>query len=674
MKNKIIAYDTETYPFWQTGKATKDIVPRLVCLSWSDGETTELLERARAIPLFRSWLEDTESNLTLVGLNLAFDIAVMARALQEEYPEDFEFDLWPKLYAVTKWDIGVETKLLDIALGGMFLRGRYSLAALVKRWLGEEMGGKKALGLGPDVWRSRYNELEGRHTDDYPAAAHHYALNDADVTWRVFAALQKAHNPNRGAVPIRSQYACDLHLMSCWGLMIDGRWVRAIKAHYEAEFLKYETTLSTPSVEIDGEIVAIIQDGVKKTKVVRHIVQMAWDSIGEPPILTDGGKSGKKQIKTDGATIKALERKGVEEPLFQSYSRYNRAQKFLSTYVEPLMDAEDGPICPRYNETVDSGRTSSSEPNVQNMPSRINANDKKSLESWKDVLEGDPESGDELEPIDRLLQGFVTGPDIRGAFIPRPGRVFVAADYTAAEMAGLAQVCRNLFGELGTLGKAINNKMDLHIYVAAFVMGISYEECYTRYEDKDPAVAEQRMVAKIANFGFAGGASPQTFIDYAAGFGVMIDLYTAERLKAAWLDAWTEMKPYFQHISRQQTARGTFHIEQHGPMRKAHGWRLRVTSRYTQAANTLFQGIVADGALYAIHLVVKACYTEPESPLYGCRPLLFIHDELVIEAPEDKAQEAADELSRLMILGMKRFLPDIDVIAEPSILTDRWSK
>lgn len=661
---RLIAYDTETYPLYKTGKATKDIVPRLVCLSWSDGESLELLERKDAIPLFRSWLESPDP-VTFIGLNLAFDMAVMARALQEEYPDEFEHHLWPLIFNAKKWDIGIDTKMLDISLGGLFLRGRYSLAALTKRWLGEELGGKKAVGLGPDVWRNRYNELDGVPVDQYPPAAHGYALNDADVTWRIFKQLMGQRNPNRSGTPIRSQYAFDMHLMSAWGIMVDGAWVRAIKAHYELELSRYEALLSTPSIPMNGEMVALIQDGVKKRAVIQHVVKEAWASLGEPPILTPAGG-----VKADAKVLKELERKGVVNGSFAYYTRYNRAQKFLSTYVEPLIDAEDGPICARYNETVDSGRSSASGPNVQNFPSRINKVDKASLAAWEDLLEGDPESEDEREPMSRLLAGFVTGPDLRGALVPRPGCVLVAADYTAIEMAGLAQVCRNLFGELGTLARAINEKLDLHIYVAAKILGIQYRD----YNPEDPTHKEMRQIAKIANYGFAGGASPQTFIEYAAGFDVQITLSVAEMAKAAWMEAWTEMRHYFRHISQCETQRGTFHIEQHGPNRATQGWRLRVTSRYTQAANTLFQGIVADGALYSLHLVVKACWAEPESPLYGCRALLFVHDEIVIEAPADRAETAGSELKRLMEAGMKKFLPDLDVIAEPGIMTDRWAK
>lgn len=64
---------------------------------------------------------------------------------------------------------------------------------------------------------------------------------------------------------------------------------------------------------------------------------------------------------------------------------------------------------------------------------------------------------------------------------------------------------------------------------------------------------------------------------------------------------------------------------------------------------------------------------EPKSPLYGSRPVLFIHDEIICEVPEERAPEAADELARLMLQAMKPFTPDLNMQAEAWV-SRRWSK
>jgi DNA polymerase I-like protein with 3'-5' exonuclease and polymerase domains len=71
-------------------------------------------------------------------------------------------------------------------------------------------------------------------------------------------------------------------------------------------------------------------------------------------------------------------------------------------------------------------------------------------------------------------------------------------------------------------------------------------------------------------------------------------------------------------------------------------------------------------------MVSKAAYTEPSSPLYGCRPVLFVHDEIIIEAPLAKAHDAAMELQRQMQSWMGRFTPDVPSVAEPTMATRWW--
>lgn len=101
--------------------------------------------------------------------------------------------------------------------------------------------------------------------------------------------------------------------------------------------------------------------------------------------------------------------------------------------------------------------------------------------------------------------------------------------------------------------------------------------------------------------------------------------------------------------------------------------RRRGNVNFTQACNTPFQGLASDGAKEALFLVTKECFSEPKSPLYDCRPVVFIHDEIIIEAPEFKAQEAAKRLQELMIQGMSKYCPDCPIEASPTLMR-YWSK
>lgn len=66
-------------------------------------------------------------------------------------------------------------------------------------------------------------------------------------------------------------------------------------------------------------------------------------------------------------------------------------------------------------------------------------------------------------------------------------------------------------------------------------------------------------------------------------------------------------------------------------------------------------------------------HMDRQSPLFGSRPVAFIHDEIILETPADRAPEAADRLSAVMVEGMKRFVPDVAVSADAHLM-DRWNK
>jgi DNA polymerase I-like protein with 3'-5' exonuclease and polymerase domains len=66
-------------------------------------------------------------------------------------------------------------------------------------------------------------------------------------------------------------------------------------------------------------------------------------------------------------------------------------------------------------------------------------------------------------------------------------------------------------------------------------------------------------------------------------------------------------------------------------------------------------------------------YNKPESPLFGCRVFAFVHDEILMEAPLERAHEAAFELARIMVEAMKEWVPDVKISASPALML-AWSK
>ena len=94
---------------------------------------------------------------------------------------------------------------------------------------------------------------------------------------------------------------------------------------------------------------------------------------------------------------------------------------------------------------------------------------------------------------------------------------------------------------------------------------------------------------------------------------------------------------------------------------------------YCQFANFHFQSLAAEGALTAFAVASERAYTDRTSALWGTRPLLFVHDEIILESPAHKGHEAAMELKSVMEGCMMLFTPDIPSVAEPAI-SRRWTK
>jgi DNA polymerase-1 len=362
------------------------------------------------------------------------------------------------------------------------------------------------------------------------------------------------------------------------------------------------------------------------------------------------------QIATDKFARNALEdlydadpHRDVD-PRFDVLRLANKLTVFLSTYIDPIVMAHPFPVCTRYG-LVASGRSSSSKPNLQNLPKRD--------------IENDP----------------FKASDIRRCYVPRDGNVFIDADYSTLELRTLAQVCLNL-GLNSNMAAALCDGRDLHTDFAAQLLGLDYDhvlDVLANHHDHPDykRFKKQRDIAKIANFGLPGGLGARGFVIYARGFGTKIDPMQAADLKFAWQQRWPEMDHYFDWIKSLELPDRNFGVPQHGPMRSVEDWRTRCCTRradkspYNAACNTPFQGMAADGCKLAMWKITKACYVDRDSPLFGYRPVVFVHDQFVLEGPEQGASAAAHELVRLMKEGMAIMVPDIPIEATVA-LGRRW--
>jgi DNA polymerase-1 len=249
---------------------------------------------------------------------------------------------------------------------------------------------------------------------------------------------------------------------------------------------------------------------------------------------------------------------------------------------------------------------------------------------------------------------------VRAAFQPRDGYVFVFCDYDTLELRALSQCCLDFLGQ-SEMAKALRAGHDLHLLLAAEMLKVHPDQAQARRTAGDPVIKEYRQQAKPANFGFPGGMSSDSFQEFAETQKVMLTKAQCRAIRDAWFRKWPEMRFYFNHVNSLP--------EQ---IRQLRSGRVRGGATYTAKCNGFFQGLAADGAKEALWRVACECYL-PGTPLYGCKPVLFLHDEIGIEAPEGQVTQAGDRLATVMREAMQKWIPDVPITCGP-VAMRRWYK
>lgn len=615
------AFDTETFKI-----VPGRLAPELVCLTQQS--TTDMYPSltTREDAIASAWKLLCGQDLLILA-NAPFDLAVLAAAEPALLPHIFQaFDderildvqIWQRLYMIS---IG-NSKFCDRTRKPPL----YSLEALVSYWLGESVMGKH----GEDAWRMRYGELAGIPAEQWPAEAIEYAVNDASYTLRV----AKQQIQSKGIPPdlfAQCKYAFALHLISTWGLRTDADALELLEGDL--------------AVHVDAAMRTLLEKGIYRwggtrkepkmqmnTKVVRARVVDGYAALGLPAPRTDPStRFPDGQIRINDET---LDLSG--DPELVLLADIGADKKLQTTYVPKLREGLLGSICPRYTSVIDTGRTSSSKPNIQNQPRKGG---------------------------------------VRECFVPRPGHVFVDIDYNIAELRSLAQVLLDLFDE-SDMAVMIRTGKDIHCMMGAAILGIDYDTFVHRLKkDHDPDCKDGRQMAKAVDFGAPGGLGPATFVEYArTNYGVTITTDRARELIELYKNTFSEMRRYFYWIGLKAGGGGPFTLVQHRSK------RVRGGLTYCNGCNTLFQGLAADGAKLAVYNVAKECYLghqydDPSkpSPLAGCRMTAFVHDEIMLEAPFAKARAAAQRASQVMKESMEVFTPDVPAVAEPCLMR-RWYK
>ena len=423
---------------------------------------------------------------------------------------------------------------------------------------------------------------------------------------------------------------------------------------------------------VEMELMVRAKNGKATRKVDRlvEIFEYVYATLNTPRkdrLLTDTKAIATHEEATE-SLIFMMEKSDIDfkEILEKLYvlDEYKTVSKLRSTYLENFkkaIDTADHRLRFRFNGYgAGTGRTTSSEPNLQNLP----------------------RSG-----------------RVRQCLKAKEGHIFGLCDYSNAEMRTLSQIHLDE-GRKSLLAERYQQDphFDPHLFVSASFCGVTYEQALEYYADKSHPLykdlKEKRNLAKVLNFGLAGGLGSEAFISYAKGYGFkgdkLLKRKDVDKSIKAWKEVYPEMKQYFEARSASipkkdellsKTAKwheGTFEACYPYPR----SGRYRYCDGYTNGCNAPFQGMASDGAKNALILVFEECLFDDTSALFGSRIVNFIHDEIIIEIPVNdidenhytiKGKAAVDRLSELMKLGMEIMTPDIQAVCETT-LSYRWDK
>jgi DNA polymerase-1 len=562
-QQKRISFDTETThisPRWA------EIVGYSFC--WQPGVAYYLPVRAPAgepqlnpqatLEVLRPVLENPQ--IEKVGQNLKYDMIVLRNVGVE--------------LAGAAYDTMVASYLLDAG------ERNHNLDELSKRYLNHPMMPiSDLIGTGKDQ----------RRMDEVPLAqVAWYAAEDADVPLRLMPTLSARLAEDDLETLFRTVEVPLVEVlveMEFNGIRVDIERLAELSAEYGQRLY-----------ELEGEI---HEQAGRAFNIAspKQLAEILFDQL-QLPIL----KKTKTGPSTDAEVLSQLARL---HPLPAKIVEYRQFAKLKGTYVDALpamVHPETGRVHASFNQVVAAtGRLSSSDPNLQNIPIRTEA-----------------------------------GREIRSAFLPAEGCVLLAADYSQIELRVLAH-----FSGDETMRASFANDEDIHARVASEVYGVALSE----------VTGEMRRAAKAVNFGVIYGQSP-----YGLATSLGIEQDEAAKFIDAYFARYAGVEKFLTKTLEEGLKNGYVKTIL-GRRRAIHGIRVGAGRQRNlperTAINTVIQGSAADLiklAMINIHRRLK------DSRWNQTRMLLQIHDELVFEVPTTMLQELGslvrEEMSGVLELSV----------------------
>jgi DNA polymerase-1 len=420
--------------------------------------------------------------------------------------------------------------------------------------------------------------------------ASNYAAEDADITLRLFNKLEELLKEKPSQIKLLKELEYPLvHVLSRVeqnGAKIDKD---KLKEHSKELSVKI-SDLTAQAYKISGEEFNL--DSPKQ------LLEVLYEKL-KLPVLK---KTPKGQPSTNEETLQRL---SEEYELPKIILQYRTLAKLKSTYTDSLIRIENPSskrIHTSYQQAITStGRLSSTEPNLQNIPIKT-----------------------------------AEGRRIREAFVPDKNNILISADYSQIELRIMAHLSKDK-----NLTNAFNNSLDVHSSTAAEVFGVNLDE----------VTQEQRRSAKAINFGLMYGMS-------AFGLTRQLDIPRAEAQKYldTYFERYTGVKNYMANTKAQ--AKEDMFVETImgrrlylNEINAANGLRRQAAER--AAINAPLQGSAADIIKKA--MIDIDTFIDKEMP--DVKMIMQVHDELIFEAPKKNAEEVLLIMKDMMEKAVKLEIP-----------------
>ena len=360
--------------------------------------------------------------------------------------------------------------------------------------------------------------------------------------------------------------------METEGFLVDVDVLRALGAQFRENIQR----LTDEIAELAGERINLNSP--------KQLGELLFGKLGIP--------SPKKKISTNAEVLEQL---SADWPICGKVLEYRKYQKLESTYIDALipMRDENGRIHTRFDPVgTATGRISSAEPNLQNIPVRT-----------------------EL------------GKAIRGAFVARPGWLLVDADYSQIELRVLAHMSGD-----ETMINAFRMDQDIHTRTAAEVYGVPLEQ----------VTGQMRSASKAVNFGIVYGIS-----EFTLARNIGVSRYEAKEFIDRYFHRYPGVKAYMDAAVKKGHEQGyvttLMNRRRYLPELASANFAVRSFGERC-AMNSPIQGTAAD----IIKLAMIAVRDALEAGGFEAKLILQVHDELIVEAPEAEAQRVQDLLRRCM--------------------------